>query len=83
MTFPLAFPGIMAAALLAFALSFDDFIVTNFNAGNDVTFPMFVWGAARVGVPAQVNVIGTMMFLTALVLVVAGQWAGARRQRER
>lgn len=82
-TFPLAFPGILAAAMLSFALSFDDFIITNFNAGNDVTFPMFVWGAARRGVPPQVNVIGTLMFVTALVIVLAGQWAGGRRRRVR
>jgi spermidine/putrescine transport system permease protein len=81
-TFPLAFPGILAAALLAFALSFDDFIVTNFNAGNQVTFPMFVWGAARRGIPAQVNVIGTLMFVMALVVVLLGQWVGSRRRPE-
>lgn len=82
-TFPLALPGIMAAAMLAFALSFDDFIVSNFNAGNEVNFPMFVWGAARRGVPPQVNVIGTLMFVVALLAVVAGQWAAAQRQRNR
>ncbi len=61
-TFPLVFPGIMAAALLAFSLSFDDFIVTNFNHGNTITFPMYVWGAAQRGIPPHVNVIGTVMF---------------------
>lgn len=71
-TFPLVFPGILAAALLSFSLSFDDFIVTNFNHGNTITFPMFVWGAAQRGIPSQVNVVGTVMFLVALVLVVAG-----------
>jgi spermidine/putrescine transport system permease protein len=71
-TFPLVFPGILAAALLSFSLSFDDFIVTNFNHGNTITFPMFVWGSAQRGIPAQVNVIGTLMFLVALALVVAG-----------
>jgi len=81
-TFPLAFPGILAAALLAFALSFDDFIVSNFNAGNEVTFPMFVWGAARRGIPPQVNVVGTLMFVVALVAVLLGMWASGRRQRE-
>lgn len=79
-TFPLAFPGILAAALLAFALSFDDFIVTNFNAGNKVTFPMFVWGAAQRGVPPQVNVVGALMFIIALALVLVGQWTGNRRR---
>lgn len=78
-TFPLALPGIVAAGLLAFALSFDDFIITNFNAGSEVTFPMFVWGAAQRGMPPQVNVIGTMMFAAALAAVLIGQLAGRRR----
>jgi spermidine/putrescine transport system permease protein len=79
-TFPLVFPGILAAALLAFSLSFDDFIITNFNAGSQtVTFPMFVWGAAQRGIPPQINVIGTMMFLTALVVTLVGTFAGRRR----
>jgi spermidine/putrescine transport system permease protein len=72
-TLPLAAPGILAAALLAFALSFDDFIITNFNSGNTITFPMFVWGAAQRGVPPQVNVIGTAMFVLALVAVGGGE----------
>lgn len=68
-TLPLAAPGILAAALLAFALSFDDFIITNFNSGNTITFPMYVWGAAQRGVPPQVNVIGTAMLLAAMLAV--------------
>jgi spermidine/putrescine transport system permease protein len=68
-TLPLAAPGILAGALLAFALSFDDFIITNFNSGNTITFPMFVWGAAQRGVPPEVNVIGAAMFLLAMVCV--------------
>ncbi|HSK27507.1 MAG TPA: ABC transporter permease [Jiangellales bacterium] len=80
-TFPLVLPGIAAAALLAFALSFDDFIITNFNAGSEVTFPMFVWGAAQRGVPPQVNVVGAAMFLLALAVVVGGQVVGRRRGR--
>jgi spermidine/putrescine transport system permease protein len=71
-TFPLVFPGILAAALLSFSLSFDDFIVTNFNHGNTITFPMFVWGSAQRGIPPQVNVVGTVMFLVALALVLGG-----------
>ena len=71
-TFPLVFPGILAAALLSFSLSFDDFIVTNFNHGNTITFPMFVWGSAQRGIPPEVNVVGTTMFLLALLLVLAG-----------
>jgi len=70
-TFPLILPGIMAAALLAFSLSIDDFVITNFAAGRTVTFPMYIWGAARIGVPVQVNVIGTMIFLVAVGLVAA------------
>jgi spermidine/putrescine transport system permease protein len=73
-TLPLALPGIVAAALLAFSLSFDDFIVTNFNSGNLVTFPMFVFGANQRGVPPQINVIGSIMFFLALFLVLAAQY---------
>ena len=78
-TFPLVFPGILAAALLSFSLSFDDFIITNLNAGQEVTFPMYVWGAAQRGVPPQINVIGTVMFLVALSLVVIGEVVSRRR----
>jgi spermidine/putrescine transport system permease protein len=70
-TLPLALPGIVAAALLAFSLSFDDFIVTNFTSGSTVTFPMYVWGAAQRGIPPQVNVVGTAMFAVSLLLVLA------------
>ena len=68
-TLPLIAPGVMAASLLAFALSVDDFVITYFNAGSEVTFPLFVWGAARVAVPPQINVIGTMIFVGALGLM--------------
>jgi spermidine/putrescine transport system permease protein len=80
-TLPLALPGIVAAALLAFSLSFDDFIVTNFNAGTTVTFPMYVWGAAQRGIPPQVNVIGTAMFVIALLLVGLTTLRGGRSRR--
>jgi spermidine/putrescine transport system permease protein len=66
-TFPLIFPGVLAAALLAFALSIDDFVITQFTAGQTVTFPLWVYGASRIGVPPQVNVMGTLIFLIALV----------------
>jgi spermidine/putrescine transport system permease protein len=65
-TLPLAMPGIIAGALLAFALSFDDFVITNFVSGNTITFPMFVWGAAQRGIPPQVNVMATLMFIVAM-----------------
>jgi spermidine/putrescine transport system permease protein len=81
-TLPLVAPGIAAGALLAFSLSFDDYIITNFNASpSSVTFPMFVWGAAQRGTPVQINVIGTVMFLAALLLVTAGQLVSNRRTR--
>ena len=79
-TFPLVLPGIVSAALLSFSLSFDDFIITNLNAGQELTFPMFVWGAAQRGVPMQVNVIGTLMFVIAISIVLAGE-LGRRRQK--
>jgi len=82
-TFPLVAPGIAAGALLAFSLSFDDYIITNFNASpTSITFPMYVWGAAQRGIPVQINVIGTVMFLGALAIVGAAQIVGARRNRK-
>jgi spermidine/putrescine transport system permease protein len=69
-TLPLIAPGVLAGALLAFALSVDDFVITNFNAGATVTFPLFVWGAARVGAPPQVNVIGSAIFFAAIGLML-------------
>jgi spermidine/putrescine transport system permease protein len=82
-TLPLVFPGILAASLLAFSLSFDDFIITNLNAGTVTTFPIFVWGAALRGLPMQVNVIGTLMFVLAIVLVVVADIVGRSRSRGR
>ena len=78
-TFPLVLPGIVAAALLAFSLSFDDYIVTAFNAGQAQTFPLWVYGTNLRGLPAQANVVGSGMFFIALVLVVVGRFAGRRR----
>lgn len=80
-TLPLVLPGIAAAAMLSLSLSFDDFIITNFNSGTTVTFPMYVWGAAQRGIPRQVNVIGTAVFLLAFVLVVIVQLRGRRKAR--
>jgi spermidine/putrescine transport system permease protein len=80
-TFPLAFPGILGAALLSFSLSFDDFIITNLNAGTTVTFPMYVWGVAQRGVPMQVNVVGTVMFLISVLIVVGGELRNRARRR--
>jgi spermidine/putrescine transport system permease protein len=68
-TLPLIFPGIMAAAMLAFALSVDDFIITLFNSGGETTFPLWVWGAARVAVPPQINVMGTLIMVVTVAMV--------------
>jgi spermidine/putrescine transport system permease protein len=65
-TLPLIAPGVLAAGLLAFALSIDDFVITYFNSGSTITFPLFVWGSARVATPPQINVIGTMIFVIAV-----------------
>jgi spermidine/putrescine transport system permease protein len=80
-TLPLVAPGIVAAALLSFSLSFDDFIITNFNSGSTVTFPMYVWGASQRGIPPQINVIGTAMFAISFAIVLAGQLRRLRRVR--
>jgi spermidine/putrescine transport system permease protein len=78
-TLPLVLPGIVSAALLSFSLSFDDFIITNFNAGSTVTFPMFVWGAYQRALPVQVNVIGTAMLLVSLLLVALARLVSRAR----
>lgn len=80
-TWPLVLPGIVSAALLSFSLSFDDFIITNFNAGQTVTFPMYVWGAYQRALPVQINVIGTAMLLVSLILVGIGRLVSRLRSR--
>ncbi len=70
-TFPLILPGITAASLLAFSLSIDDFVITNFTGGTTTqTFPMFIYAKNRIGIPPEVNVIGTVIFVVAVGLVV-------------
>ena len=80
-TFPLVLPGIVGAALLGFALSFDDFIISFFNAGTLVTFPIYIWGAAQRGIPVQVNALATLVFVIALLIVLVAQAASARKKR--
>jgi spermidine/putrescine transport system permease protein len=80
-TFPMILPGIMAAALLAFSLSIDDYVITSFTAGRTSTFPIFIWGSARVGVPVQVNVIGTAFFLIAVGFVALTTFFQSRARR--
>ena len=79
-TLPLVAPGVAGAALLSFSLSFDDFIITNFNSGTTVTFPLYVYTHAERGLPAQANVIGFSMFFLALVIVVLGQFVQSKRK---
>jgi len=80
-TLPLIAPAILASLLLCFAISIDDFVVTYFNAGPRITFPLFVWGAARVGAPPQVNVIGTVIFLFAVSAMVGNVLLQMRREK--
>jgi len=81
-TLPLVAPGIAAGALLAFSLSFDDYIITNFNSSSTTqTFPLFVWGASQKGTPPQMNVVGTVMFLVSFLLVGIGQFIAWQRRR--
>jgi len=83
-TLPMIAPGVAAAGLLAAAISFDDYVVTSFNAGQTSTFPLFIFGATRQGVPAEVNVLATILLLLILGLMGLNlliQRALARRDR--
>ncbi|HEX2050709.1 MAG TPA: ABC transporter permease [Actinomycetota bacterium] len=80
-TFPLIFPGLVAAALLAFVLSLDDYVITTFNAGGTVTFPLWIYGVSRFGVPPQVNVMGTILFAIGVVYVAGTLLRERRRER--
>jgi spermidine/putrescine transport system permease protein len=80
-TLPLIAPGVLAAALLAFSLSIDDFVITNFNSGSTVTFPLWVWGAARVATPPQINVIASMIFFVTLSIMLLTVWQQRRAER--
>jgi spermidine/putrescine transport system permease protein len=82
-TFPLIFPGIMAGALLAFSLSIDDFIITQFSSGVVNTFPVWVWTTVRSSLPPQVNVIGTIFFGLAVGLVLISTIVGNYRAQRR
>ena len=80
-TLPLMLPGIIAAALLAFALSIDDFVISNFNSGTTVTFPLYVYGVALRGIPVQVNAIATMLFIFTSLAIVLVFWQQRRAER--
>jgi len=80
-TLPLLAPGILAAALLAFSLSIDDFVISNFNSGTTVTFPLYVYGVSLRGVPVQVNVLATMLFAVIAIAVTLVLWQQRRAER--
>ena len=80
-TLPLLAPAIVAAALLAFALSIDDFVISNFNSGTTVTFPLYIFGAAQRGIPVEVNVLATMLFAITVLAMVLTVWQQRRAQR--
>lgn len=79
-TFPLILPGVLAAAMLAFSLSIDDYVITTFTSGQTKTFPIYIFGAQQRGIPVQVNVIGTMIFLVAVGFVAFSTFLGRRQQ---
>jgi spermidine/putrescine transport system permease protein len=80
-TLPLIMPGVLAAALLAFALSIDDFVITNFNAGSTITYPLFIWGAARVSLPPQINVMAAMIFVITVAVMLFTVWQQRRAEK--
>jgi spermidine/putrescine transport system permease protein len=80
-TLPLIAPGIVAAAMLAFALSLDDFVITLFNSGSDVTYPLYVYGARRAAFPPQINVLASAILGLSLVVLGVNAWWQRRRMR--
>jgi spermidine/putrescine transport system permease protein len=80
-TLPLLAPGIIAAALLAFALSIDDFVISNFNSGTTVTFPLYIFGAAQRGIPVEVNILATMLFAVTVLAMLFTIWQQRRAER--
>ncbi|MCD0448431.1 ABC transporter permease [Actinocorallia sp. API 0066] len=79
-TLPMIMPGVMAGAMLAFALSVDDFVITNFTSGSTVTFPLWVWSSTRTGTPPQVNVMGTLIFAVGVLVALYNLWSARRRR---
>lgn len=80
-TLPLLAPGLVAAALLAFALSIDDFVISNFNSGTTVTFPLFIFGASQRGIPVEVNVLATILFLVTAIAMGFTVWQQRRAEK--
>ncbi|NYD45972.1 spermidine/putrescine transport system permease protein [Actinomadura luteofluorescens] len=80
-TLPMIMPGVLAGALLAFVLSIDDFVITNFTSGATVTFPLWIYGSTRTGTPPQVNVMGTLIFAVGVLIAVVSARRSARARR--
>lgn len=80
-TFPMILPAVLSGGLLAFVLSIDDFVITNFTSGTTTTFPLWIWGSTRVGLPPQVNVMGTLIFAVGILIAVGNAIAARRRPR--
>lgn len=80
-TFPMIFPGILSGALLAFVLSIDDYVVTSFTAGNVVTFPLWIYGVSKLGLPPQADVMGTLIFAGGLLIAGTNVLVSRRRAR--
>jgi spermidine/putrescine transport system permease protein len=80
-TLPLIMPGIFGAAMLAFALSIDDFVISNFNSGTTVTFPLYIFGAAQRGIPVEVNVIAMILFSFTVAAMGFATWQQRRAER--
>ncbi|HEY7175325.1 MAG TPA: ABC transporter permease, partial [Micromonosporaceae bacterium] len=80
-TFPMIVPGILSGALLAFVLSIDDYVVTSFTSGNVTTFPLWIYGVSKLGLPPQADVMGTMIFVAGLLIAGTNAVVSARRSR--
>lgn len=80
-TLPLIAPGIIGAGALAFMLSIDDFVISNFNAGTTVTFPLYIFGANQRGIPVQVNIIATMLFALTVLAMIFTIWQQKRAEK--
>jgi spermidine/putrescine transport system permease protein len=80
-TLPLIMPGIFGGAMLAFALSIDDFVISNFNSGTTVTFPLYIFGAAQRGIPVEVNVIAMILFFATATAMGVATWQQRRAEK--
>jgi spermidine/putrescine transport system permease protein len=78
-TLPLIMPGILAGFMLAFVLSLDDFVITNFVSGQVQTFPIWVYGATRIGLPPTVNVLGTVLFVAGVLIAILSALSQRKR----